>query len=231
MKLTDKRHQPETPKITLLIADDHRLVRDGIRSLFSGEPDIEIIGEAGDGTEAIALVEKFRPSVVLMDIAMPHKSGLDATEEIVKRFPLTKVIMLSMHDDAEYIIKSMKSGASGYLLKNQDKAGLLTAIRGVVAGEKQFRQNVTEIVMQSFSAPSPKAESRKVPLHESILLTSREKEILRCVADGLSTKEIAQKLFISPRTVDTHRNNIMRKLDTQNAAEMVKLALLNRLLD
>lgn len=210
-------------KITLILADDHRLVRDGIKSLLVSAPDIAILAEAENGAQAAELAQQHKPAVMLLDISMPQLSGLEAVKAIKSLSPETKVIMLSMHEEPEYVIKSLKNGASGYLLKSVGRDELLNAIHTVASGRVYFQSNVAQTVMQSFSPESSKESPPKE--ERTPMLTEREKEILRCVAEGLSTKQIAKKLFISPRTVEVHRSNIIKKLGAQNAAELVKLAL------
>ncbi|MFQ3597359.1 MAG: response regulator transcription factor [Chloroherpetonaceae bacterium] len=210
-------------KITLILADDHRLVRDGIKSLLSGVTDIAILAEAENGTQAIEFAKTHKPAVMLLDISMPQLGGLDAIKAIKSLSPDTKVIMLSMHEEPEYVIKSLKNGASGYLLKSVARDELLKAIHTVASGGVYYQSDVAQTVMQSFSPEPPKASPPKE--ERTPTLTEREKEILHCVAEGLSTKQIAKKLFISPRTVEVHRSNMIKKLGAQNAAELVKLAL------
>ncbi len=210
-------------KITLILADDHRLVRDGIKSLLNNETDIIVLAEAENGVQAVELAEQHKPTVMLLDISMPQLGGLEAIKAIKSRSPETRVLMLSMHEEPEYIIKSLKNGASGYLLKSVERDELLKAIRTVASGGAYYQSDVAQTVMQSFSPELPK---EPLPKEERTpTLTEREKEILHCVAEGLSTKQIAKKLFISPRTVEVHRSNIIKKLGAQNAAELVKLAL------
>jgi len=210
-------------KITLILADDHRLVRDGIKSLLNGATDITVLAEAENGVQAAELAEQHKPAVMLLDISMPHMNGLEAIKAIKSRSPETKVVMLSMHEEPEYIIKSLKSGASGYLLKSVERDELLKAIRTIAEGRVYYQSDVAQTVMQSFSSESLKETSPKA--ENMPILTEREKEVLHCVAEGLSTKQIAKKLFISPRTVEVHRSNIIKKLGAQNAAELVRLAI------
>ncbi len=209
--------------ITLILADDHRLVRDGIKSLLNGATDITVLAEAENGAQAAELAEQHKPTVMLLDISMPHLNGLEAIKAIKSRSPETKVVMLSMHEEPEYIIKSLKNGASGYLLKTVARDELLKAIRTIAEGEVYYQSDVAQTVMQSFSSESLKDASPKA--ENMPILTEREKEVLHCVAEGLSTKQIAKKLFISPRTVEVHRSNIIKKLGAQNAAELVRLAI------
>lgn len=216
-------------KITLILADDHRLVRDGIKSLLAGATDIVILADAENGAQAVELADKHKPAVMLLDISMPQLNGLEAVKAIKSLSPQTKVIMLSMHEEPEYIIKSLKNGASGYLLKSVERDELLKAIRAVADGKTHYQSDVAQTVLQSFSPePLKETQSKEDP---APTLTEREKEILQCVAAGLSTKQIAQKLFISPRTVEAHRSNIAKKLGAQNAAELVRLAMQHGLIE
>jgi DNA-binding NarL/FixJ family response regulator len=210
-------------KITLILADDHRLVRDGIKSLLNDAPDIAILAEAENGVQAAELAEKHKPALMLLDISMPQLNGLDAVKAIKSLSPETKVIILSMHEEPEYVIKSLKNGASGYLLKSVARDELVKAIHTVANGGVYYQSDVAQTVMQSFSPESLKESPPKE--RHTPTLTEREKEILTCVAEGLSTKQIAKKLFISPRTVEVHRSNMIKKLGAQNAAELVKLAV------
>lgn len=224
--------------IRLLLADDHRLVRDGIRSLLSDVEDIQILADVASGDELLAILNDLRktsnaasaglPDVVLLDVSMPMpagqiQSGLEAASFIAKEYPSVHILFLSMHEEAEYIINAMKAGARGYVLKNAEKAELVEAIRSVASGNRYFSKEVAERVMGSF-APIP-AVSDKQSATTAPTLTQREQEILQLVAAGLSTKIIASRLVISPRTVETHRTNIMQKLHAANTAELVRIAL------
>ncbi len=224
--------------IHLLLADDHRLVRDGIRSLLSDVEDIQILADVASGDELLAILNDLRkasnaanaglPDVVLLDVSMPMpagqiQSGLEAASFIAKEYPSVHILFLSMHEEAEYIINAMKAGARGYVLKNAEKAELVEAIRSVASGNRYFSKEVAERVMGSF-APIP-ANSDKQAIADTPTLTQREQEILQLVAEGLSTKIIAERLIISPRTVETHRTNIMHKLNAVNSVELVRIAL------
>jgi len=205
-------------KIKILIADDHPLVRDGIKSLFNNVHDIKMVGEAENGEEALKKVKKLLPDILLTDISMPKQSGIDIAAVIKKDFPDTKTIMLSMHEDNEYIKKSIESGAKGYLSKNADKEELLLAIRTVAKGGNYFSHDVSSIMTEQLNDTSSQ-------LH----LTSREKEVLKLVIEGEKSKQIADELFVSVHTVETHRTNIMHKLNVKNTAELVKYAINNKL--
>jgi DNA-binding NarL/FixJ family response regulator len=205
-------------KIKIILADDHKLVRDGIKSLLQMNPTFEVVAEVDNGLDLIHLMEKQLPDVVLVDISMPGSNGLEAVSKLLKINPNFKFIMLTMHDDPEYILKSVETGAKGYLLKNVEFEELQTAIITVASGGKYFNQQISERMIESLSRP--RKHKDEIPD-----LTSRELEVLKEVANGLSTKLIADKLNIRARTVETHRLHIMKKMFTQNTAELVKKAI------
>jgi DNA-binding NarL/FixJ family response regulator len=205
--------------IRIILADDHILVREGFKSLLSKKKDFEVVGEAENGNILLDLIESLSADVLLVDISMPQLNGIEAIAQMKKINPNLKFIMLTMHEEAEYILKSIQAGANGYLLKNVEPDELENAIRTVAAGGKYFNSTISNIMIENLSRVS---EPGKEDLTE---LTAREKEILQYVADGLSTKLIADKLSISARTVETHRVHIMKKLQVNNGAEMVKRGL------
>jgi two-component system response regulator NreC len=219
--------------IRLVLADDHRLVRDGIRSLLADAPSISILADVASGDALLEVMSHYAalgtlPDVVLLDVSMPVaesriQSGLEAAAMLVKAYPSVQILFLSMHEEAEYIINAMKTGARGYVLKNAEKSELLKAISTVAEGRRYFSNEVAERVMGSFAPPQPTAN--KTDALPAPTLTHREHEILQLVASGLSTKIIAERLVISPRTVETHRTNIMHKLHAANTAELVRIAL------
>lgn len=210
--------------IKLIIADDHRLVRDGMKSLLQTETDIEIIAEAENGVELLQILQTQHPDAILLDVTMPKKNGIEAALEIKKMYPDVGIVFLSMHEEPEYVLKCVQAGANSYLMKNVEKAELLIAIRKAAYGEKYFNQNISILLAQGLT------EMRE---HErdKVDLTPRELDVLRCVADGLSTKQIADKLFISTRTVETHRLNLLKKFEAQNTAELIKIAITQKLVD
>lgn len=210
-------------KIKILIADDHRIVRDGIKSLLQDEKDMVVIAEAENGKQAIEILEKQKADVALMDIQMEVMNGIEATQMIKEKFPQTKVLALSMFSDYGFISKMLKAGATGYILKNADKTEITEAIRKVAKGENYFSFEVSEKILDR--AKGKKEESSSM----LIQLTDREKEILKLIAEGLINKEIADKLFLSPLTVDTHRKNLLRKLNVKNTAGLVRYAVENGL--
>ncbi len=204
-------------KIRILLADDHALVRDGMKTLLKDVSDFYVVGEASDGMEVIKKTEELTPDIVTLDISMPGMNGLDTIEVLHRRFPKTKILVLTMHENEEYAYQVFKSGAGGYLLKNSDKKDLITAIRTVQKGDRYFSRSVSAVTEKDYDAEKK----------SSIPLTRREKEILRLIVDGMTNQEIADKLFISPRTVDTHRSNLMQKLDIKNTAGLVRFAIEN----
>jgi DNA-binding NarL/FixJ family response regulator len=211
-------------KIRILLADDHPLVRSGLIKMLEQYKEFIVVGEAGDGEEAVAMTKKLEPDVVVIDLSMPKLSGIEATKIIRRDNPLSKVLVLTMHDNEEYVYQILKSGAGGYMLKSTGKDDLAVAIRAVAHGERFFSPRVSEIMVEAYLRKAGTRED--VPVGEDdILLTKREKEILNCIADGLNNSQIAEKLFISARTVDTHRTNIMQKLDIHDAGNLVRYAL------
>jgi len=204
--------------IRVLLADDHRIITDGLQGLLATVPDIECIGTAENGAEAIHAVEHLAVDVVLMDIDMPVLDGLAATERIKDKWPQVKVIILSMHDEAAMVQRMMELGADGYLVKNCGRDELLLAIRDVHAGRKHFGS----ALMESLLSKRQESAAQSGLLKD---LSERETEVLAALAEGLTNKEIGERLFISPRTVDTHRTNLMKKLDTHNIAGLVRIAI------
>jgi two-component system response regulator NreC len=206
-------------KVRVLIADDHTIVRSGVRLLLQAEPDIEVVGEALNGDEALALAESLQPDVVLMDIAMPDMDGLEATRQIKARFPDMHVLVLTMHRSDEYFFEMLKAGASGYVLKGAETNELIGAIRAVARGEvflyptmaKQLLQDYLNRLKEGTGLPQP-------------TLTPREREILRLLAEGYSNKEIAERLIVSPSTIHSHRTNLMRKLDLSSRHDLIRYA-------
>jgi len=210
-------------KIRILLADDHPLVRSGLIKMLEPYKEFVIVGEAGDGEEAVALTKKLEPDVVIIDLSMPKLSGVEATKIIRKNNPSSKVLVLTMHDNEEYVYQIFKSGAGGYMLKNTGKDDLAAAIRSVAQGERFFSPRVSEIMVDAYLRKADARDDRTID--DDVPLTKREKEILNYIADGLNNSQIAEKLFISARTVDTHRTNIMQKLDIHDVANLVRYAL------
>src|SRR4030067_346794 len=205
--------------IRVLLADDHTLVRAGIRSLLENMEGIEVIAEAGDGREALRLVRTHRPDVVLMDIAMPGLNGLEAAARIAKKFPNVRVIILSMHVNEEYVLQALRAGAAGYMVKGADAAELEIAIRAVARGETYLSPMVSKHVVTDYIQ---RISGETSPLE---LLTQRQREVLQLIAEGYSTKKIARTLKISVKTVETHRMQLMERLDIHDIAGLVRYAI------
>ncbi|RIH64699.1 DNA-binding response regulator [Mariniphaga sediminis] len=203
----------------VLIADDHQLFREGLVNLISSAPDIEVIAEAKDGKEATDRAKKLKPDVVLIDIGMPQMNGIEATRIIKKEDPGIKVIAVSMHSDRQFVKGVLEAGADGYLLKNCTYRQLIEAIQSVVSGKKYLSDDITEMVIQGYLEPEEDNPEGQVELSE------RELEVLKLYAEGKSTREISEKLFISVKTVGTHKQHIFEKLGLKSNADMVKYAI------
>ena len=207
-------------KIRVLIADDHTIVRSGVRLLLQAEPDMDVVGEALNGAEAVALAETLRPAVILMDIAMPPGlNGLEATRQIKTRFPDVNILVLTMHRSDEYFFEALKAGASGYVLKSAETNDLVSAVRIVARGEVFLYPMMARQLLQDYLHRLDDSEMPGQPA-----LTPREKEILRLLAEGYSNKEIAEKLVVSPSTIHSHRTNLMRKLNLNSRHELIQYA-------
>jgi len=206
-------------RIRVLIVDDHAILREGIRALLKLSSDIEVVGEAGDGLEAISKVRELSPDIVLMDIAMPGLGGLEATQEIHKQYPDSRVVILSQHDDSEYVFPILKAGAAGYILKKAVGTELVAAIRAVHQGGSFLYPSVATAVIEGYIQRGEDAES------SYDRLTDREKQVLRLIAEGRTNREIAEMLSVSVKTVIAHRANLMEKLDIHNRTELVKYAI------
>ena len=210
--------------IRVLVVDDHAILRDGIRSLLENQDDIIVVGEASDGSEAFASVGKLLPDIVLMDISMPKTNGLEATRLIKERFPNVKVLILTQHDNREYIAPALGAGASGYVLKRSGRREMLKALRQVHKQGAFLPGNITQEVLQEYSQVGRTSKNGEPHL------TDRERQVLRLVVEGKSNKEIGLILEISPKTVSVHRTNIMSKLDVQNTVELIRFAASNPLI-
>lgn len=206
-----------TPRIRIVLAEDHTLVRAGIRSLLDELAWVEVVGEAADGRETIRLVSRLRPQIVLMDITMTGLNGLDATERIVRECPGTRVIILSMHANEEYVRRAMAVGAGGYVLKDAEKAELEQAIRSVARGSRYLSPAVSRP-----AGEGPRERNGRPSLDR---LTARQREILQLIAEGSTTKDIARDLSLSIKTVETHRAQLMARLDIHDIAGLVRYAI------
>jgi two-component system response regulator NreC len=207
-------------KIRVLLAEDHTIVRKGLRSILDGEADLEVIGEAEDGREAVRKVEQLLPDVVLMDITMPALNGLEATRQIKKRFPEVKVLILTMHSTEEYIFQILRAGASGYVLKQAAVTELVSAIHAVYGGDSFLSPSISKKVIEEYVR---KAEA--VAENSYDRLTDREREVLQLIAEGHSSPEIAKLLHISVKTARAHRAHLMDKLDMHSTAELTQYAI------
>ena len=210
--------------IRILLADDHQIVRDGLRSMLSKVTDIEVVGEAEDGRSAVAMCQKLSPDVVVMDIGMKELNGIEATRQVVSLCKGTRVIALSMHSDRQYVSEMLRAGASAYLLKDSAFEELIAAVRAVAQGRVYLAQDVTGVVVDDYlkhlGAPLPAGSDRS-----NRALSPREREVLQLAAEGKSTKEIAAALTLSVKTVETHRHQIMDKLGIYNLAGLIKYAV------
>jgi DNA-binding NarL/FixJ family response regulator len=211
---------PSAKKINVVLADDHTLVRAGIRALLERLPGVKVTGEAGDGREVLNLVKAEHPDVVLMDIAMPGLNGLEAAERMARDFPKVRVIMLSMHNNEEYVLRAIKAGASGYLLKKAATAELETALHRVIDGEVYLSKEISMQLHREF--PLQGIAARKGPFEQ---LTGRQREILQLIAEGQNTKKIGETLKVSPKTVEYHRMKLMNCLNVHDIPGLVRFAL------
>jgi two-component system response regulator NreC len=208
-------------KYHVVIAEDYTILREGLRALLSSHPEFEIVGEAEDGREAIRCSERLKPHLVLMDLSMPRMNGMDAIREVKKRCPGTKVLVLTVHRNEEYILATFKAGADGYALKDSTHAELMMAIKSVLDGKQYISPGISEKVIEGY------LEGRKTLKTRTSwdTLTLREREILKLIAEGYKNKEIAEDLCISPKTVEKHRANLMQKLDLHSTSALTALAL------
>ncbi len=206
--------------IKVLIADDHKVFRDGICAILQDDDRIDVIAEAGDGRQVLARLEQAVPDVILMDISMGDTSGIDTTKIVKEKYPNVRVLVLSMHTEEAYIVKMLEAGASGYLLKDAGSEEMINAIRVVAQGNTYYSNAVSSIIVKHFTkGTNPKEAKGGVPL------SKREIEVLQLIAEEYSNPEIAEKLFISIRTVDTHRRNLLEKTGAKNTAGLVKYAI------
>jgi RNA polymerase sigma factor (sigma-70 family) len=208
-------------RLRIVLADDHTILREGLRALLSTDPNFGIIGEAVDGREAVRCVEKLEPDLLLMDLSMPRMSGMDAISEIKKRYPETKIIALTVHKTEEYLLTTLQAGADGYVLKDATHDELVMAIHNVMAGKSYLSPGISEKVIEGYL--EGKEGSQAVSSWQK--LSQREREVLKLIAEGYKNKEIAEDLCISLKTVEKHRANLMKKLDLHNAAVLTIYAV------
>jgi two-component system, NarL family, response regulator NreC len=208
-------------KLRILLADDHVVMRSGLRALLERQPNLEVVGETENGRSTVELVASLKPDVVVMDIGMPILNGIEATKTIVTEQPATAVIILSMHADESYVMRALKAGARGYLLKDSAPADLLTAIQAVSQNKSFFSPKVSRILAEDYV----RVLKQKGGVDSYDLLTDREREILQLLAEGKANKEVATSLNISPYTVETHRKHILEKLNLHNPAELILYAV------
>jgi DNA-binding NarL/FixJ family response regulator len=206
--------------LKVLLADDHQVIREGLRMLLDSHNGVEVVGEAENGRKVIAMLQKIVPDVIVMDVSMPELNGIDATTRIRKEYPSVKILALSMHTDRRFIEGMLKAGASGYLVKDCAATELLSAIEMVATGDIYLSPKIAGKVLKGYLNRTP---SRRTP--GAYKLTSREREILQLIAEGKNTKQIAFELFLSPKTVETHRRNVMEKLNIHNVAKLTKFAI------
>lgn len=210
--------------ISVLIADDHEIIRFGISTFLSSSEDIEIVGEASTGEECLQLFQETHPDICILDIGMPDKDGIETAKEIRGFEGETKILILSMHINEDILREALEANVNGYLLKNTEKTDLLHGIRAIIKGQQVFSDPISDLMKESFLNRTNQSKNFD---HQEI--TKREQEILQLIVDGLTSKQIAEKLYISPRTVDTHRANLMEKLDLNNIADLVRYAIQNNL--
>ncbi|HCI82767.1 MAG TPA: DNA-binding response regulator [Ktedonobacter sp.] len=214
-------------KIRILLADDHTILRAGLRMMLNAQPDMEVVGEAQDGRQAIAEVQRLQPDVVLMDITMPDMNGIDATRQIKRMLPETKVLVLTMHENDEYVFQALRAGAAGYMLKEAADTDLISALRIIQSGQFYLSPMAQSVMVGDYLQRVRTGEEKD----SYSSLTEREREILKLVAEGFTNNQIAEKLVISPKTVDTHRTHVMDKLNLHSRAELVKYAMRRGLLE
>ena len=206
-------------KIQVVLADDHVFVRDGIKSLLENEVNITVVGEATDGLEALTLIDELKPDLLILDIRMPNMTGIEVVEHLRSKNNFVKIVMLSMHESEEYVLKSIQAGADGYLLKGSSKEEFLKAVHTVSNGGKYFSGDISSILIGQLTNPSLVSEPKQ-SLGEEQVITKREKEILKLLLSGKGNKEIAEALDISKRTAEVHRFNLMKKLKVKNLMEL-----------
>jgi two-component system response regulator NreC len=206
--------------ISIVLVDDHHVVRQALRLLLAAEPDLRVVGETGDGLEACGLVDRLKPQLLVVDLMMPGLNGLEVTRQVRERSPNTRVVVLSMHADEAYVLEALRNGATGFVLKEASAAEFLAAVRATASGRRYLSAPLSDRALEAYAQMA--AASSPDPYE---MLTPREREVLHLSAEGLSTNDIAGRLTISPRTAETHRENFMRKLGLHNQAELIRYAV------
>ncbi len=206
--------------IKIVLADDHQVVRKGLKALLSTEPDFNIVGEAGDGLETLRLVEDLHPDILVLDLMMAGINGLEVTRQLNKKVPQVGIVILSMHSNEAYVLEALRCGAKAYILKESPPEELVRAVREVFAGRRYLSSPLSERAIEAYTQ-----RTEVKPMDPYDQLTTREREIMQLTAQGQTNAEIASRLFISPRTVETHRTNLMRKLDLHNHAQLIQFAI------
>ena len=206
--------------VTILLADDHHVMRQGLRMLLEAQEDFRVVAEAGDGLEAVKLVERLKPHVLIVDLMMPGINGLEVARQVSHHSPQTRIIVLSMYGNEPYVLEALRNGAVGYVLKDADAAELLRAVHEVAAGRRYLSPPLSEHAIEAYLQ---KAQDAVLDLYET--LTTREREVLQLAAEGRTNADIAAVLYISPRTVETHRAHLMHKLDLHTQADLIRYAL------
>ncbi len=214
-----------TAPIRVLLCDDHTILREGIAALLATAPDMQIVGQAGDGVEAIELAVRLRPQVVVTDIAMPRLNGIEVVRRLGQQLPDTRVLVLTMHTEEEYVLHLIRAGAAGYLLKDSAGTELLSAVRAIAQGRGYFGAHAARVMAQQVQQPQARLDD---PYRD---LTDREREVFHLVIEGLTTKEVARRLDIAVKTAENHRTRAMEKLGVKNVAELIRYAVRHRLMD
>ncbi len=214
-------------KTRIIIADDHSVVRSGLRLLLQSSPDFTVVAEAEDGEEAVSLVERHKPDVVIMDISMPKLNGIEATSIMKQSNPDLKIIILTVHEDEEYVYQMLRAGASGYVLKSAGKKEIFAAIESALSGERFFSPGISKLIIEGFIKRDKEQlqAQEQLQTHSKQQLTKREIEVLQYIAQGFTNRKIAEALFLSIRTINTHRTNLMQKLDIHDTARLVRYAI------
>jgi len=209
---------------SIFIVDDHDIIREGLKTILRRQPDYEVIGEAKDGEEALEKVSSLKPDILLLDITMPKKTGLEIIEQVLKKSPATKILIISVHKANAYVLKALQSGVKGYLSKENAADDLLQALRKIVSGQVYLDAQASDYLLKKVSKPQEEMAAQS-------LLTDRETDVLRLVAEGKAAKEIAALLSLSPRTVENYKNNMLRKLGLHRTSDLIKYAIKNKIID